>query len=330
MGTRRGTSTGLRVFVLALHPADDERSSLPLFCSIDLVADRGRTAFANQKQKGCSPSLMKLVATQRMAGGDWRGSARARVHGGTSLHRSRGVGTSRGPQGEAWDVQQPLPPSKRRRTTRASFLFRNGSRLRAVAKQRRVPLREPRTKPVEDVREVRGEASADSVVGPPKSTDAVGFGAGVVLTHDWTGDSTYDMLGTTGRMTTSTSPLTQERIQAIAQKLRERKAQLEAELKAFASRNPHVIGDWQTQYANVGRSEDENAAEVTMYSDNLPLERTLEKELRDVTNALSRIEGGTYGTCRYCSKQIDEKRLLARPTSSACIACKVERKNAAA
>lgn len=128
-------------------------------------------------------------------------------------------------------------------------------------------------------------------------------------------------------MTTSTSPLTQERLQTIAQKLRERKAQLETELKAFASRNPHVSGDWQTQYANVGRSEDENAAEVTIYSDNLSLERTLEKELRDVTNALSRIEGGTYGTCRYCDKPIDEKRLLARPTSSACIACKVERKS---
>lgn len=124
MGTRRGTSTGLRVSV-RFRSVGDERSSLPLFCSIDLVADRGRTAFANQKQKGCSPSLMKLVATQRMAGGDWRGSARARVHGGTSLHRSRGVGTSLGPQGEAWDVQQPLPPSKRRRTTRASFLLRN-------------------------------------------------------------------------------------------------------------------------------------------------------------------------------------------------------------
>lgn len=145
----------------------------------------------------------------------------------------------------------------------------------------------------------------------------------------WTGDSTYDMLGTTGGMTTSTSPLTQERIQAIAQKLRERKTQLETELKAFASKNPHASGDWQTRYADVGRSEDENAAEVTIYSDNLSLERTLEKELRDVTNALSRIEGGTYGTCRYCSKPIDEKRLLARPTSSACIACKIERKNAA-
>lgn len=128
-------------------------------------------------------------------------------------------------------------------------------------------------------------------------------------------------------MTTSTSPLTQDRLRSIEEKLRERRGQLETELQQFASKNPHATGDWQTRYVDAGRSEDENAAEVTMYSDNLSLERALEKELRDVVNALSRIESGAYGTCRYCGKPINEKRLLARPTSSACIACKVERKS---
>ena len=128
-------------------------------------------------------------------------------------------------------------------------------------------------------------------------------------------------------MATSTAPLTAELLQTIEQQLRERKQRLEEELRQFASKHPHALGDWQARYVDVGRSEDENAAEVTMYSDNLSLERTLEKELRDVMNALSRIASGAYGTCRYCGKPIDEKRLLARPTSSACIACKVERKS---
>lgn len=123
--------------------------------------------------------------------------------------------------------------------------------------------------------------------------------------------------------------LTKERLSEITAKLEERKMQLETELKAFASRNPHASGDWQAKFVDFGRSEDENAAEVTMYSDNLSLERTLEKELRDVMNALSRIASGAYGMCRYCGKPIPEQRLLARPTSSACIACKEEKKRTA-
>jgi len=131
-------------------------------------------------------------------------------------------------------------------------------------------------------------------------------------------------------MTTSTSaPLTSNRLESITEKLRERKVQLEEELQQFASKHPHATGDWQAKYVDFGRSEDENAAEVTMYSDNLSLERTLEKELRDVMNALSRIEGGTYGMCRYCGNPIPEQRLLARPTSSACVSCKEEKKKIA-
>ena len=51
-------------------------------------------------------------------------------------------------------------------------------------------------------------------------------------------------------------------------------------------------------------------------------EETLEKMLRDVGKSLKRIEEGSYGVCKYCDKPIDEKRLLARPTSSACVECK--------
>lgn len=113
---------------------------------------------------------------------------------------------------------------------------------------------------------------------------------------------------------------------AITSRLLERKTQLEGELRQFATRSASGRGAWKTQLVDIGRSEDENASEVTMYSDNLSLERTLESALRDVTAALARLQAGTYGTCRYCNQPIDEKRLLARPTSSACVKCKTERK----
>jgi RNA polymerase-binding transcription factor DksA len=62
--------------------------------------------------------------------------------------------------------------------------------------------------------------------------------------------------------------------------------------------------------------------EVSEYSDELSLDARLEKELRDVQKALESIEKGTYGICKYCKKDIQEKRLEARPASSSCISCK--------
>lgn len=46
------------------------------------------------------------------------------------------------------------------------------------------------------------------------------------------------------------------------------------------------------------------------------------KKLRDVTEALKRIEEGVYGKCVVCGKDIEEKRLLAIPEAKKCIACK--------
>ncbi|MFH1099008.1 MAG: TraR/DksA C4-type zinc finger protein [Candidatus Uhrbacteria bacterium] len=121
-----------------------------------------------------------------------------------------------------------------------------------------------------------------------------------------------------------------ELLKEIQNRLLTRRNQLEEELKRYGKREPNASSSWSARYEDIGHSEDENAAEVAMYSDNLSLEKTLEKEYRDVLNALSRIEAGTYGTCRYCDQPILEKRMVARPTSSACIACKEEKKKGTA
>ena len=98
---------------------------------------------------------------------------------------------------------------------------------------------------------------------------------------------------------------------------------IESELARFAHRNPNSTdGDYQTDFEDIGSSEDENAAEVARFSDNLTLENTLEKALRDAKAALKRIDEKKYGICKYCKEPITEPRLKARPTSSACIKCK--------
>ncbi len=75
-------------------------------------------------------------------------------------------------------------------------------------------------------------------------------------------------------------------------------------------------------FPNYGDTEEDNAQEVADYEANLGINHDLDKTYRDVVQALDRLKTGAYGVCRYCKKPIDEKRLMARPTSSACIECK--------
>ncbi|HUT22520.1 MAG TPA: TraR/DksA family transcriptional regulator [Candidatus Bipolaricaulota bacterium] len=116
-------------------------------------------------------------------------------------------------------------------------------------------------------------------------------------------------------------------IEQIKQNLVEQKANLENELAKFAHPSKNDPTDYQADFPDYGNDETENTNEVATYDVNLSLEATLEKELRDVNKALDRIEKGTYGTCKYCKQEIDDKRLLARPTSSACISCKTKLKS---
>lgn len=105
--------------------------------------------------------------------------------------------------------------------------------------------------------------------------------------------------------------------------LLENKDKLDRALAQFADKDQQTADlDFNARFPNYGDSEDDSAREVADYAANLSLEQNLERMLRDVISALKRIEEGTYGTCRYCHKPIEEKRLLARPTSSACIHCK--------
>ncbi len=102
----------------------------------------------------------------------------------------------------------------------------------------------------------------------------------------------------------------------IRQVLTSEKARLEKELGTNST-----DGD-NANFPEYGDKEDENANEVAEYAANLTIEDSLEKSYRDVVKALVRLDKGDYGTCRYCGKTIDSRRLLARPTSSACVECK--------
>jgi DnaK suppressor protein len=49
------------------------------------------------------------------------------------------------------------------------------------------------------------------------------------------------------------------------------------------------------------------------------LEEGALRRLREVEEALTRIEEGTYGTCRICGREIPQERLEAVPWATLCI-----------
>ena len=114
-----------------------------------------------------------------------------------------------------------------------------------------------------------------------------------------------------------------EQIEHFKQRLLDDKVRLGQELEVLGSKNPTQPSHFQADYPESGsNSDDDNAAEISEYADGLSIEARLEAELRDVSKALTAVEKGTYGTCKYCGKEIDTKRLEARPASSSCIDCK--------
>lgn len=111
-------------------------------------------------------------------------------------------------------------------------------------------------------------------------------------------------------------------IEKIKKDLQDRKKQIEEDLAAFTKKDEHERDEHRAKFPDFGNKSDENVQEIGEYSTNLATEKVLEKTLRDINKTLDRIAMGTYGICKYCNKEIGEKRLLARPVSSACIECK--------
>lgn len=105
--------------------------------------------------------------------------------------------------------------------------------------------------------------------------------------------------------------------------LKAERSKLQAEIENISHRNNKAASaSFDADFPSHGDKEDENAAEVAEFSDNLSLGSELESALKDVHSALRAVESGSYGKCKYCQQEIDTQRLLARPTSTSCIACK--------
>jgi len=111
-------------------------------------------------------------------------------------------------------------------------------------------------------------------------------------------------------------------LKQIEKLLLEKKEQTKKELESFAEKNDKVENDYNAKFPQYGDHEDENASEVADFESDLYLEKTLEKSLRKIDEALGKIKQGSYGKCEKCGKAIPEKRCLAFPTANKCMDCK--------
>ncbi len=85
---------------------------------------------------------------------------------------------------------------------------------------------------------------------------------------------------------------------------------------------------------NISREAEEEGENVIEYYDKaayqfskeykIKLEENEAKTLRDIEDALKKIEEGTYGICEECGQEIPRKRLLAVPWARLCLKCQEE------
>ena len=113
-------------------------------------------------------------------------------------------------------------------------------------------------------------------------------------------------------------PLTAEELEALRQRLTDRRQVLRAEVaeQLANSDDPRVAGLMNALAA----TEDWVLADILGDLDIAMVTRDT-AELQEVDAALSSIAEGSYGTCRDCGEPVGWPRLNANPTALRCIAC---------
>lgn len=99
---------------------------------------------------------------------------------------------------------------------------------------------------------------------------------------------------------------------------------LTKELETIAAPDPNLPGDWDIKHEEWGEnqitSEEElEGGESVNESDedmkNKALSDRLELRLKEVNDALKRMDNGSYGVCEACQKEIPIERLKANPAA---------------
>jgi YteA family regulatory protein len=80
-----------------------------------------------------------------------------------------------------------------------------------------------------------------------------------------------------------------------------------------------------TELSNYDNHPAEIATELFQTEFNNSLMIHQEHLLEETNNALERVNNGTFGTCEFCSKEIEKERLEAIPYARTCIICEKDK-----
>lgn len=118
--------------------------------------------------------------------------------------------------------------------------------------------------------------------------------------------------------------LDQQTLEELKNALLKERDLLTKELETIAAPDPNLPDDWDVKHEEwsedqITSSEELETGESVNESDedmkNKALSDRLELRLKEVNDALKRMEDGTYGTCETCKQPIDVERLRANPAA---------------
>jgi RNA polymerase-binding transcription factor DksA len=114
---------------------------------------------------------------------------------------------------------------------------------------------------------------------------------------------------------------TLEQIQSFKQQLQAEQSKIQQELSSIGAVKINDPNNFDSFIPNIGLSDEDNALEVSEYLNKLSIEELLESRLKEITQALHKIETNTFGICEECHKEIELKKLEVNPASDLCISC---------
>ncbi len=116
---------------------------------------------------------------------------------------------------------------------------------------------------------------------------------------------------------------------ALKKKLLAEKESLESELGYIGDKDEQNPGNYNARPAETDPIgfRDEVADRLEELDERLAIEQPLEARLRNVIEALKRMDDGNYGVCEVCGKKIEDDRLTASPSARTCKAHLTSDKN---
>ena len=88
--------------------------------------------------------------------------------------------------------------------------------------------------------------------------------------------------------------MTPEDLKKLDADLAEEEAEVRKELKAVASENPLVKGDFDVAVEDIGETQEDAAQEASELDRNQAMVDTLERRLKELLHAREKIKNGTY------------------------------------